>query len=267
MKVSIVTVCRNAGGTIVDCVSSVLAQQGVDIEYIVIDGLSTDDTLRRIDPFTNRIARIVSEKDAGIYDAMNKGLAFATGEVVGFLNADDAFASPDTLAVMVDALNAHGADIVFGDVEIFDGAGVLRRMYRGRTFRPWKMRAGFFPPHPSFYARTDLLRKAGGFDTQFKIAADMDLTMRVFKHFAPVWTYLPLTFVNMRAGGMSNQGFASYTTISRELVAACRKNGMVPNRVAIYGRAVRKSIEAADATTQRLFGHHGKGMRTRHAGC
>src|SRR5438552_18278581 len=128
MKVSVVTVCRNAGTTIADCVSSVMAQQGTDVEYIIIDGLSTDDTMRRIEPFAHRIAHVVSEKDAGIYHAMNKGLARATGDVIGFLNADDVLAAPDTLAMLVDAFNTHHADIVFGDVEIYGRGGRLQRI-------------------------------------------------------------------------------------------------------------------------------------------
>ena len=254
MKVSIVTVCRNAAATIADCVSSVLAQQGPDVEYIVIDGLSTDDTLRRIEPFASRIAHLVSEKDSGIYEAMNKGLARATGDVIGYLNADDVLAGPDTLATLADAFTAHKADIVFGDVEIYGKSGRLRRIYCGRSFRPRKMGAGIFPPHPSFYARTDLLRQAGGFDTRIKIAADMELMMRLFRRNRPVWLYLPRTIVKMRAGGISDQGLASYMTISRELVAACRKNGIPPNRLAIHGRAIRKALELANASVRPHLG-------------
>lgn len=254
MKVSIVTVCRNAGATIADCVASVLAQEGADIEYIVIDGKSTDDTLRRLEPFASRIAQLVSEKDASVYDAMNKGLARATGEVVGFLNADDVFASCDVIAAVVDTFKARHADIVFGDVEIYARSGRLARIYRGRPFDPKRIGSGVLPPHPSFYARTALLRDAGGFDTQFRIAADLDLMMRVFHCYAPAWIYLPRTFVKMRAGGISNQGLSSYATISRELVAACRKNGIAPNEVAIHGRVFRKCAEMVDAAVRQLLG-------------
>lgn len=253
MKVSIVTVCRNANRTIVDCLSSVLYQEGADIEYIVIDGQSTDDTLRRIEPFAGRIARLVSEKDAGIYDAMNKGLSLANGEVIGFLNADDIFATHNVVATIVEEFKTKRIDIVFGDVEIYTDAGRLIRIYRGNRFHPNAIRSGCLPPHPTFYARTGLLRNAGGFNTHFKIAADFDLMMRAFLHQTPSWTYLPQTLVRMRAGGASNQGLSSYMTISRELIAACRNNGIKPNKLAIHGRVVRKCIEVADATMQRLI--------------
>lgn len=247
MRVSIVTVCRNAARTIADCAASVLTQECADIEYIVIDGQSTDDTLHRIEPFAGRIAQLVSEKDGGIYDAMNKGLFRANGEVVGFLNADDMLAATDVIAAVANAFD-KGAAIVFGDVEIYTQGGRLARVYRGNGFQVDKLGSGLLPPHPSFYARTKLLRDAGGFDTRFRIAADFDLMIRVFCQPSLAWSYLPRTLVKMRAGGISNQGISSYMTISRELIAACQKNNIAPNRAAIHGRAIRKGLEVASAT-------------------
>jgi glycosyltransferase involved in cell wall biosynthesis len=251
MKVSVVTVCRNAGETIAACVVSVLSQVDADIEYIVIDGQSSDDTLERIRPFANGISQIISEKDAGIYDAMNKGLSLAKGELVGFLNSDDAFEDRHVVAEIVNAARSTGADIVFGDVEFYTPGGRLARIYRARTFRPDLMGSGVFPPHPSFYASTELLRAVGGFDTKFRIAADFDMMMRAFSRDV-AWHYLPRTMVKMRSGGASNKGLSSYVEISRELVTACRGNGIQPNLLAIYGRATRKFVELAEGRFQRV---------------
>ena len=245
MKVSIVTVCLNAAATIEDCVASVAAQRGADIEHIVIDGGSNDATLSVIEPYRNRIARIVSEKDNGLYDAMNKGVALATGQIVGFLNADDALAAPDTIARIVGAMQKNDAELAFGDVEIYAADGNLRRVYRANGFQPERISSGILPPHPSVYAATELMRKAGGFDTSFRIAADFDLLIRIFKRFSPATVYIPATIVRMRSGGVSSRGLSSYSTISKELIAACERNGVRPNRVAIHTRVFRKGLEVA----------------------
>jgi glycosyltransferase involved in cell wall biosynthesis len=254
VKISIVTVCRNARATINDCILSVFMQEGVDIEYIVVDGASTDGTLQLLETQAAPISLLISETDNGIYDAMNKGLLRATGDAVGFLNADDVLASRDTIATIAQTFLSQRADVVFGDVEIYNTGGQLSRLYHGSVFHPNNLTSCAFPPHPGFYARTELLRQVGGFDTHFKIAADFELMMRVARCRNINWVYLPKAIVKMRAGGVSNRGLTSYLTISRELVAACQKNGIRPNKIAIHGRIVRKSYDIAAAWLRRARG-------------
>lgn len=253
MKVSIVTVCLNAAATIEDCVASVAAQRDADIEHIIIDGGSHDATLSVIEPYRSRIARVVSEKDNGLYDAMNKGLALATGDVIGFLNADDTLARPDTIARLTEAMQQTRAALAFGDVEIYGPDGNLMRIYRANKFRPERISSGVLPPHPSVYAETELVRKAGGFDTRFRIAADFDLLIRIFQRFSPATVYVPDTIVHMRSGGTSSRGLSSYLTISRELIEACDRNKVRPNRLAIHGRIFRKGLEVVAGSSQRRY--------------
>ncbi len=252
MNVSIVTVCLNAEDTIGDCVASVVVQEGATIEHIVVDGGSTDGTLQVLAPYRDQLAQLISEKDEGLYHAMNKGLGLAKGDVVGFLNADDALATPRTIARIVEAMSKSNAEFAFGDVEIYSARGDIIRVYRGDQFQAAQLTSGNLPPHPSIYARTELLRRAGGFDSRFKIAADFDLLIRIVQRFSPRNVYLPETIVKMRGGGASNQGLSSYLTISRELIEACENNGLRPNRLAIYGRIFRKTQEVAAGLRRRF---------------
>lgn len=252
MKVSIVTVCLNAVDTIGDCVASVAAQEAASIEHIIIDGCSTDGTLRVLEQHRTRVTKLISEKDEGLYHAMNKGLGLATGDVVGFLNADDTLATTQTIARIVGAMEQNDAELVFGDVEIYDSRGVIKRIYRGDRFDTAHIASASLPPHPSVYARTSLLLRAGGFDPRFKIASDFDLLIRIVRHFSPRIIYLPATIVKMRGGGLSDRGLSSYLTISRELIEACQNNGLRPNYLAIHGRIFRKGSEVADGLWRRF---------------
>lgn len=175
MKVSIITIVRNAESAIVATVESVLAQDYPDIEYIVIDGASTDGTLQRLDPFHTRIAHLVCEPDRGISDAWNKGLKLVTGEVVGLINAGDAYAS-DAVSKAVAAIQA-GADVVYGDTELVDGEGRLLLHNRGR-FHLWWYSSGLGFYHPSLLARRSVYEKVGGFDTRLRYAMDTDWIVR-----------------------------------------------------------------------------------------
>lgn len=243
MKVSVVTVCLNSGATIEACVRSVIAQRGVEVEYIVIDGGSTDDTLDKLAKYRDHIAVLVSEPDQGLYDAMNKGLAHATGEAIGFLNSDDEFTDPDALAALMGAMTRAKADCVFADVVFVDEAGRLKRIFTGKNFNPARFELGYMPPHPSFYVRTEVMRAVGGFRVGFKIGSDFELMIKLMRLRGASWTYLPRTVVRMRLGGISTRGLWSYLTISRELVAACEMSGLSPNRPAIYGRIIWKTLE------------------------
>ena len=255
MRISVVTVCFNSERTIADCAASVLAQRGIDVDYIIIDGGSKDNTLARLAPYRDGVATLVSERDRGIYDAMNKGLARAKGEFVGFLNSDDFFSSPDALAKLACALDDSKADAAFGDIAQINAAGRLLRIYSGDNFKMQKLTRGRYPPHPGFYARTGVLRELGGFNTDLRIAADFDLMIRFFTRPGMRWVYVPERIVTMRAGGASHQGLMAYVSNSQEIVRACKDRGLKPSHLAIYGRVFRKGLEAATGLVQ---GHFGK---------
>lgn len=254
MKVSVVTVSFNSASVIEGCIKSVISQRGVDLEYIVIDGGSTDGTVEILSNFKDHIRVLISEPDRGVYDAMNKGLAQATGDIIGFLNSDDVYADPDALASLVAALEAAKSDCVFADIEFVDDKGKLSRIFTGRSFHPNKFERGVMVAHPSFYARTELVRSVGGFRATFKICGDFELMIKLLRQKGATWTYLPRTVVRMRLGGASTQGLKSYFVNSRELIEACRNCGLRPSLPAIYGRAVWKSLELVSGRVQRLLG-------------
>ncbi|NGM86010.1 glycosyltransferase [Parapusillimonas sp. SGNA-6] len=231
MKVSIITVCYNSAETIRDTIESVLNQTYGDIEYIIIDGASTDGTLAIIGEYKNRIDKIRSEPDRGLYDAMNKGIALATGDFVGILNSDDIFSTEFCIESVVAFLKANPqldgcyADLVFVKR---NNTEIVTRKYSSRIFSPKRIRFGIMCPHPTFYARRQWFEQAGSFDTEFPVAADFELITRFIVRGAR-FGRLGLILVKMREGGVSTSGFISIIRQNLELVRACRKNGIYTN--------------------------------------
>jgi glycosyltransferase involved in cell wall biosynthesis len=199
LNVTIVTVCFNAAATIGDTLSSVARQSMAGVDHIVIDGGSSDGTLSIVDRFPH-VSRLVSERDRGIYDAMNKGLALASGDYIGFLNADDVFAADDSLTRFFAGDQCGLADIISGDVVMVDAATPDRivRTYRGGRFSPWRLRIGDMPPHPATYVRTTVMRAVGGFRDDFRIAGDFDLLARLMLNHGASWAHRPVTLTAMR---------------------------------------------------------------------
>ena len=234
MKISIITVTYNSGRTLLDTFESILAQSYTDFEEIVVDGGSTDGTLqilREYEPRFNGRLHWISEPDRGIYDAMNKGIRLSTGDVVGFLNSDDFYASAGILQSVAEALADESIDAVYGDVSYvkpFDLNRVIR-YFGSKKFRPWKMRLGFMPPHPSFYCRSGIYSKYGGFDLDFKIAADFEQLLRFIFVNGIRTKYIEKNFVTMRDGGASSSGFKSHFQSYRERRLAFRKNNVYSN--------------------------------------
>jgi len=226
MKISIITVCYNSGATIGDTLRSVVAQSHTDIEHIVIDGASTDNTLAVVESLGAHVAKLVSEPDQGIYDAMNKGMALASGDIVGFLNADDMLAGPDAMVAIARAAGAANADVVFGDLVLInkDRPTELLRYWRSGSFSPSRLRFGWMPPHPTLYVRAALVKTLGPFDLRFGIAADYDFVLRYFKHPGVRIAYMPQVVVKMRTGGASNRSLRALLRKSREDLFALRKN-------------------------------------------
>lgn len=247
MKVSIVTVTYNSAQTLVDAMKSVLEQTYHDIEYIIVDGASTDSTIdiiRQYEPqFKNRL-KWISEKDDGIYDAMNKGIQLATGDVVGILNSDDYFTSSDVIARMITAFR-DGVDAVYGDVHfIHDGEpNKCIRYYSSKHFRPFWLRFGFMPAHPSFYCRRGVYERAGYYKTDYAIGSDYEMMVRLFYGYHIRAKYLPMDFVTMRTGGASTRNVHSRLALIKDDVRGCRENGVYTNIPMICMKFLYKIFE------------------------
>lgn len=228
MKVSIVTATYNDAATIRDTIESVLSQDYPDIEYIIVDGNSTDGTMDVVQEYKGRVQHVLSEPDTGAYDAMNKGFRLATGDIIGVLNADDFFTAPTIVSRLVATLEESHADAVYGDVHYVhaDNLEKVTRYYSSRLFRRSWMRFGFMPAHPSFYCRREIYLKYGLFDTSYKIAADFEQLLRLIFVNRIKTVYIPLDCVTMRTGGLSSSGMVSHKRIFREHLQALKANGV-----------------------------------------
>ncbi len=229
MKITIITVSYNSAATIADTLDSVAAQTHPAIEHIVIDGASTDDTVAIVRDRGKHVARLMSEPDRGIYDAMNKGLKLATGELVGFLNADDMFAHRDVVASIARAAEQDpAADAVYGDIVYVrrDRPEQVLRYWRSGEFTRSKLRFGWMPPHPTFYVRAARLAEIGHFNDQLRIAADYDFVLRSLAGPNARAAYVRDVLVRMRAGGASNRSLKAMLRKSREDLWALKRNGI-----------------------------------------
>lgn len=232
MKLSIITVCFNSASTIRDTIESVLSQDYGDIEYIVVDGGSKDGTQAIVESYGDRISRFVSEPDKGLYDAMNKGVAMATGAVVGILNSDDFYESTTSLASVAKAFERRPeSDAVFGDVVFVDPTDLhkVTRFYCANRFAPWKLRFGWMPPHPATFIRKSAYDIVGQYSLKYRISADYEFFVRLFKVHALKYSYIDQVLVRMRSGGASTAGLRSSLKLNLEIVNACRTNGLYTN--------------------------------------
>ncbi len=245
MKVSIVTVVYNCVDTISGCIESVLGQDYDDIEYIVVDGASKDGTIDVVRKYEDRISKFVSEKDKGIYDAMNKGIKMATGDVVGILNADDFFYSNDTISKIAQAFkNDHKLDATIADIVfVNENNDRILRHYSAKKWRPTKFAWGFMPPHPSFFCKRHLFDELGYYKTDYKIAADYELLIRYLLLSKINFRYLPIITTRMRMGGVSTKNFNSIITLNKEIKRACEENKLPTNYMKIYTKYIFKPFE------------------------
>ena len=275
MKISIITATFNSGRTVADTLESVLGQDYGDYELIIKDGGSVDDTLeicRRYEPRFGGRMRIIAEADKGIYDAMNQGIAAATGDVVGILNSDDFYTASDILSEVARAFGEHPEiDAVYGDVHYVDEHDTKKhvRYYSSRHFRRWQMRLGFMPAHPSFYCRRSTYEKyrldglaiegfkgnpdCAYFNTTYRIASDFENLLRmIFVHRIRL-QYVGRDFVTMRTGGASSSGMASHRQINRDHMRAFRENGVYSNYLLISLRYCYKVAELLIGRLHRIF--------------
>jgi glycosyltransferase involved in cell wall biosynthesis len=242
MKISVITACYNSAETIADTLKSVTEQSYSDIEYILIDGASTDNTLSIAEQYKNRITRIESGKDGGIYFALNKGLSLATGDIIAFLHADDVYAHKDVLAHVAAEFKRSEADSLYGDLNYVDRndlSKVIRRWISG-PYSKNLFRKGWMPPHPSFFLRRTCYEKHGNFNTGFKTAADYELMLRMLHVKKVSVTYLPEVLVLMRTGGVSNASFGNRIRANREDRKAWQVNGIKPALLTLIRKPLSK---------------------------
>jgi glycosyltransferase involved in cell wall biosynthesis len=245
MKISIITATYNSAATIRDCIQSVNSQTYNNIEHIIIDGASKDNTLEIINSLPNRVITIVSEPDKGIYDAMNKGIKAATGDVIGILNSDDFFTSDNIIETVVDNFKNSDIDALYGDVHFVNPDDISKnvRYYSSAIFKPSLFRFGFMPAHPSFYMKRECYEKYGVYALDYKIASDYDLLIRYLHKEKIKYKYINKDFVTMRTGGVSTENFNSIVTLNKEIVRACKKYGIYTNMFILSFKYLYKLFE------------------------
>ena len=243
MKFSIITICRNAENTIDHAIRSVLSQSVSDVEYLIVDGASTDRTVTRISEaiggsgcrsgeqvlVSGKTVRLISEPDKGLYDALNKGVRMATGDVIGFVHADDVLAAPDVLSRVAETFERSGAEGVYGDLQYVTDTGSVLRYWSSGEYHRRKLAWGWMPPHPALYLNRRVYEQAAlengdFFDTSFRCAADYEFMMRVLARYGVQPVYLPEVLVKMRVGGVSNRSLKHIFCKSVEDWQVIRRN-------------------------------------------
>ena len=228
MKVSIITATYNSAASITASLNSVFSQDYKDIECIIIDGASKDDTLPIIESYQRAYTNIklVSEPDMGIYDALNKGIAIATGDLIGFVHSDDILASPHIISELVLALKKTQASGVYGDLQYvskLDTSKVIR-YWKSGVFSKFLLKKGWMPPHPALFLKKEVYQKHGSFNLNYNIAADYDFMLRILKDNALEFIYLPKVIVKMRLGGASNKSLKNIIQKTKEDYRAITSN-------------------------------------------
>jgi glycosyltransferase involved in cell wall biosynthesis len=245
LLVTVITVCYNSANSLERALTSVAIQDWLNVEHIVIDGGSTDDTLSILKRYQNHLAHVVSEPDKGIYDAMNKGLDRATGDIVCFLNADDQYASSHVLSLVAMQMQAHELDALLGDVAFFHSTDPTRmvRRYRSDRFTPGRLAWGWMPAHPALFLNKSVVQRVGRFKTEYRIAGDFDYIARAFYGHDLRYQHLPEVLVHMLTGGASTAGWRSKVLLNKEVLKACRENGIDTNILKILSKYPLKLLE------------------------
>lgn len=242
MKISVITISFNAAETIEDTIQSVLSQTYQDIEYILIDGGSRDETMDIVEKYRDRIDVIISESDDGIYDAMNKGIKYATGDVIAILNADDTFTSKRVIETAAKRLVELNCDTLYGDlvyVKRENDNKVVRKWISGKFRRDAFLR-GWMPPHPTFFVKREVYLKYGAFNTRLKISADYEFMLRILFKENVSTVYLPETLVKMKAGGQSNNSLKNRLRANLEDRLSWELNGLRPLAFTLWQKPFRK---------------------------
>ncbi len=242
-KISLITVTYNVRATIDRCIESVVAQKYKNVEYIIIDGGSTDTTIERINKYKDHITVFVSEPDKGVYDAMNKGIRHATGDIIGTLNADDFFASDDILESVAAMFTEQNADIAYGDLDYVDEQGKIIRKWRSKNYKRGIFNLGWMPPHPTFYCKRELFDRFGYYSLDYGTAADYELMLR-FMHMNSIRIcYINKVMVKMQCGGMSNNSPTNRVKAWKSDLRAMRSNGIQFPLLSLIIKPLRKIVQ------------------------
>ena len=242
MKISIITVCYNSEDTIEYSINSVLSQDCGNIEYIIIDGNSSDNTKSIIEKYRDKISHFISEKDEGIYDAMNKGIAMATGDVIGVLNSDDFYTNKEVLSKVINLFSTKNPDAVYGDLEYVSKENVKKvtRHWKAGEYKEGIFLEGWMPPHPTFFVKKNIYQLYGSFNTKLKSAADYELMLRFIHKEKIKLAYLPEVLIKMRAGGKSNVSLANRIKANKEDRLAWKLNGLKPGKLTLLLKPLSK---------------------------
>lgn len=242
MKISIITVVWNNASTIKDAIDSVLGQTYENIEYIVVDGASTDGTVEIVQSYGDKITKFISEPDKGLYDAMNKGIKLATGDIVGILNSDDFYIDEFVCERVVKEFKEKGVDSVYADLVFLkpDDLDKVVRYYDSSHFNPSKFAYGWMPAHPTFFVKKWVYEKYGVFKTDYKIAADYELLTRFLAKNNISYSYMKEPIVKMRIGGASTSGIKSNYILNKEIIRACKENGIYTNWMMVLSKYPKK---------------------------
>ena len=238
-KISIITICFNSEKTIFKTLESVKKQSFNNIEHIIIDGASNDKTLEICKEYSNSI-KIISEQDNGVYDAFNKGLKLATGEIIGFLNSDDVFYNENSIQDIVDAFSNNETDIVYGNLDYVNKEGKVIRNWISRPYEKGLVKKAWMPAHPTFYCKKEVYDHLGGYNDSFKIAGDFELCLRFLEVNKVSSYYLNKKLVKMLVGGISNSGLKSKLTIFKEELRAFKINNISVNPVSFFFYKLKK---------------------------
>jgi glycosyltransferase len=246
MKISIITPTYNSESTIRDTINSIINQNYIDLEYIIIDGVSSDKTLEIIEEYQSKIKiKLISEPDKGLYDAMNKGINLATGDIVGILNSDDFYNGSDVLTQVNQVFLDNNIDAVYADLQFVDQRNikkVVRTWISGR-YKERKIANGWIVPHPTFFVKKEIYNKHGYFNLKFRIAADYEFLLRLIKLHKIKLYYIPKIIVNMRTGGVSGCSFKQRKRGWRELKEAWTENNLKPPFLFVARRILFKIVQ------------------------
>lgn len=246
MKVSIVTITYNSEKTLKDTIESVISQTYKEIEYIIVDGNSSDKTIEIVNSYRDKISKFISEKDNGIYDAMNKGIRLARGDIVGILNSDDIYFDKYVIENVVKKFKQSGVDSIYGDLYYVEENDLNKvvRYWKSSAFREGSFAKGWHPPHPTFFVKREVYEKYGLFDFEMKVSADFELMLKFLEKYRISTTYLPKVLVRMRTGGESNKSIKNIITGNKSILRAFEKNGIKVNKfIYIFYRFLPKIIQ------------------------